>query len=208
MQRPLLLYIHGFLSSPQSAKAEATRRYLYDSAAAIDCLVPALPNYPGQALAVLCEQVEASLAQGPRPLGLIGSSLGGFFATVLAERYELPAVLVNPAVQPHELVAEILGVEQCNPYSGQRFTLDASDQRELQAMEVAELADPARYWVLLQTGDETLDYRRAAARYRDCRLTVEPGGDHHFQGFERHLPEILKFLQLQAWEHSGRTPQV
>lgn len=188
-----LLYIHGFISSPQSFKAEQTAAYLNGLSPAIPCTVPQLPPAPAASLALLERALEAALERSDR-VGLVGSSMGGFFATVLAERYDLRAVLINPAVQPQRLLVDFEGAH-LNPYTGEHFVVDASYRHQLEAMLPASLT-PERYWVLLQSGDETLDYREAQSYYRACRMTLEPGGDHSFVGYERHLPAIVKFLKL------------
>jgi predicted esterase YcpF (UPF0227 family) len=190
-----LIYLHGFLSSPLSAKATLTRDWLARHHPAIAFAVPALPDLPQAALAAAEAAVVAALARGR--VGLIGSSMGGFHATVLAERYDLRAVLVNPSAQPHLRIHRYFSQdgksEQTNPYTGQRFTLDENDARWLENAQPAA-PDPRRYWLLVQTGDEVLDYREAVAYYAGCRQTIEPGGNHQFAGFERYLPEIVEFL--------------
>lgn len=191
---PCVLYLHGFISSPQSAKARAVVACAQALRPPLRVRVPALPEEPGRALAAAEVALQEELAAGAAPLGLIGSSMGGFYATVLAQRYGLRAVLVNPAVNPQRYVRNHLG-EHVNPYSGRRFRLDHSHVAELEALAPAAIAAPERLWLLAQTGDAVLDYRAAVDFYAGCRQTVESGGDHHFQGFERHLPAILNFLQ-------------
>lgn len=192
---PTLIYLHGFLSSPQSAKATLTRDYLLREQLPIEFSVPALPDDPQGALAAAESAVVAALARGP--VGLIGSSMGGFHATILAERYDLRAVLANPSVQPHLRIHRYFSHDgkgaQTNPYTGQRFTLDENDARWLEHA-LPQTIEPARYWLLVQTGDEVLDYREAVAYYAGCRQTIEPGGNHQFIGFEHHLPEVVRFL--------------
>jgi len=188
-----LLYIHGFISSPQSIKAQQTRAYLEYLDAGLHCQIPSLPNTPGASLALLEKELQAALGRADR-VALIGSSLGGFFATVLAEKYAVPAVLVNPAVNPHRLIAHFLG-ENYNPYTGEHFLITEQHMQELQGMLPATLTRE-RYWVLMQSGDETLDYRDAQSYYSECRMTVEEGGDHSFTSYERYLPDIVTFLKL------------
>lgn len=194
-----LIYLHGFLSSPLSAKAVLTRDYLTRHHPAIELRVPLLPDYPEQALAAADAAVRAALAVGR--VGLIGSSMGGYFATILAERYDLRAVLVNPSAQPHLRIHRYFSHdgkgEQTNPYTGNRFTLDASHARWLEN-ELPPSIHPERYWLLTQMDDEVLDYRDAVEFYAGCRQTIEPGGNHQFVGFERYLPAIIEFLQLPA----------
>ena len=119
-----ILYIHGFISSPQSIKAQQSR--VYAEALGIECVVPDLPNTPGATLASVERVLQGLLAEHAR-VGLIGSSLGGFFATVLAEKYALPAVLINPAVRPHHLIAHYIG-DNFNPYTCLLYTSDAADE--------------------------------------------------------------------------------
>ncbi|MGJ8686707.1 MAG: YqiA/YcfP family alpha/beta fold hydrolase [Spongiibacteraceae bacterium] len=189
-----LIYLHGFLSSPESIKARQTQQYLAKHHPEVICHVPGLANNPGEALARADNLLRECLQSGCAPIGLVGSSLGGFMATVLAERYGLSAALVNPAVSPHLLVAHFLG-EHINPYTGVAFHIDNSDVADLQAMIPDEIA-PERYRVLLQTADETLDYRLAEQYYAGSNMTIEEGGDHSFQGFDAYLADIVEFLGL------------
>ena len=105
----------------------------------------------------------------------------------------MPAALVNPAVYPYRLLQDYLG-EQRNIYSGEVQQVTAEQVKELRAIEVETLRQPENFLVMLQTGDETLDYREAAAKYAGAQLEITQGGDHSFQGFERQLPRILDFL--------------
>ena len=189
---PLLIYIHGFLSSPLSAKALEVRNFIDANEIDIDYRVPALSDYPGESFRQLTELLETNAG---RRIALIGSSMGGFMATALAQRYDVKAVLVNPAVRPSELIHSVLG-ENINPYTGNRFVLTESHVEELRALEAETPRAPQNLLLLVQTGDETLDYRRAVDYYRDCRQVVEEGGDHRFQDFERHLPAVFQFLDL------------
>lgn len=190
---PTILYIHGFNSSPASAKARQLFGAMTGLGLATRLQVPELHHHPRQALA----QLEAAIAELGRPL-LVGSSLGGYYATFLAERYGLKALLLNPAVAPHRLLAgDYLG-PQTNPYSGERWLLTEDHGRALAELEVPPPRDPDRYQVWLQRGDQTLDYRRAEAYYRGCTLQIQAGGDHRFQGFAERIPELLAFAGFAA----------
>ncbi|SEJ08412.1 hypothetical protein SAMN04244573_01197 [Azotobacter beijerinckii] len=189
---PSILYIHGFNSSSASHKAQQLIRAMQALGLAARLRVPDLHHQPHRAIA----QLEAALAELGRPL-LAGSSLGGYYATYLAERYGLSAVLINPAVRPHRLFDGRLGAQR-NHYSGETWELTADHLAALAALEVAPPQDPARYRVWLQSGDETLDWRDAATYYRHCALSVEAGGDHAFQGFAERLPELLAFAGFDA----------
>ena len=193
MTQATLVYLHGFLSSGGSAKAAQLATYLAAERPDISYLRPTLPDTPDEAWAAVCDCLEPCLAHGP--VGVIGSSLGGFWATCAAERFAVPAVVVNPAVHPQQLLHHFLG-EQRNPYSGRSFTLLPEHMQVLAALDHPTLAHPERFWLLQQSGDEVLDYRVAVDYYRAGRVTLEAGGNHAFSGFERHCPEIVRFLQL------------
>lgn len=190
-----LVYLHGFVSSPQSQKAVMMGDYLRAHHGHIDYRVPALGDTPQQAYERASVALQDSLRRHDGAVALMGSSLGGFLATVLAEQHGLKAVLINPAVRPRLLAEHFLG-RHVNPYTGSEFTLEDSDIAILEQVCPASLIAPQHYWALLQKGDETLDYRLALEFYGGAKLTVEEGGDHGFQGFERYLPAVVEFLGL------------
>ncbi|MFT6551025.1 MAG: putative esterase YcpF (UPF0227 family) [Zhongshania marina] len=190
-----LIYIHGFISSPQSLKAQLLGHYVAEHHSDIHYMVPSLSNTPAEAFRELDQLVQDYLQNNTGPLGLVGSSMGGFFATALAERYRLAAVLVNPAVQPHTFGEHFIGAHH-NPYTGVDFSLAQADIDVLQSLVVKP--NTGRYWVMVQEQDETLDYRNAVEFYNGVQMTVEAGGDHSFQNFDRHLAAIVEFLQLSA----------
>lgn len=189
-----VVYIHGFNSSPDSKKAQQLAHWMAHHRPEVEMVIPQVPNYPQPAWQEL-EQMARSL-EG-RHWGIVGSSLGGYWATALQQRYGCPAALINPAVQPYNLLKDYLG-EGYNPYTGQHYLLEPHHMTELEALEVDELADPQRLWVLLQAEDEVLDYRLALEKYRRARMTVELGGSHRFTGFGRYLEQIVHFLEAQA----------
>ncbi|MCL7461107.1 YqiA/YcfP family alpha/beta fold hydrolase [Pseudomonas sp. NW5] len=188
---PTLLYIHGFNSSPASHKARELMAACAQRGLAAQLQIPALHHDPRQAMTLL----EAHICAAEGRVTLVGSSLGGYYATHLAERYGLKALLINPAVRVQRYFQRYLGPQQ-NFYSGERWELTAAHVEALAALEVPPPRDPERFVVWLQTGDETLDYRDAADYYRACTLEIEEGGDHSYQGFAARIPELLAFAGL------------
>ena len=186
-----LFYVHGFNSSPQSAKAQLLGRAVQDNAK-IQFHVPTLSYDPKRAIDILCEAVEACL---PNAIGLVGSSMGGFYGTWVAEKYDLPLVLINPAVRPYDLLKDYLG-EVENPYTGEKYTFTLEHTDLLKQLDVAQPSQPERYLLLTQTGDETLDYKQGVEKYSASKQIVEQGGCHGFDNFEQHIPTILEFFDL------------
>ncbi|AAN70483.2 putative esterase [Pseudomonas sp. XWY-1] len=192
-----ILYIHGFNSSPLSTKARQLEAVMQQLGLADQLRVPALHHHPRQAMV----QLEAAIAELGAPL-LVGSSLGGYYATHLAERHGLKALLVNPAVTPHKHFDGYLGTQR-NHYSGETWELTHDHVQALAELEVAAPADADRYQVWLQTADETLDYRHAERYYRACALRIQAGGDHSFQGFAERLPALLAFAGIARGQYAA-----
>ncbi|MCC2638134.1 MAG: esterase [Moraxellaceae bacterium] len=183
-----IIYIHGFLSSPQSLKARQVVAWARENHPELRVHVPELPVDPVPALAMLEDTLEACMTTP----GLIGSSLGGFYANILAARHGLRAALVNPAVHPHRVMSQYMGLQR-NYYTHLVSLVTPGHFRWLEHME-ASPPHPERLLVLLETGDETLDYRLAEQFYADSHLEITPGGSHAYEGFVDRLPAILEFL--------------
>lgn len=190
----MLLYIHGFNSSPLSDKARQTATYMAQHFPHLTIDIPQLPSTPLAAFDLLINKVEVALAAG-EPLYFMGSSLGGYMASYLAERFGGKAVLVNPAVKPYELFDDYLG-EQTNPYTGEKYQILAEHQQQLLSFDTPVIFNPDRFFVLLQSGDEVLDYQQALNKYHCCQMRVEAGGNHSFIGFGDHLADVCRFLGL------------
>ena len=192
-----ILYIHGFNSAPESKKATQLISVMQGMGLGDQLRVPALHHHPREAMA----QLTAAISEMDRPL-LVGSSLGGYYATWLAEQHGLKALLVNPAVSPHRMFDGYLGT-QTNLYSGETWELTLDHVQALAELEVAAPQDPQRYQVWLQTGDETLDYRNAEKYYKACVLRIQAGGDHSYQGFAAQLPALLTFAGIGAEQYQA-----
>ena len=197
----MLLYIHGFNSSPASFKASLLKQYVAARQLS-DCLsIPLLSCVPDKAMTQLKTVIESSpsykLHQGGQQLCLIGSSLGGYYATWLAEHYDCRAVLVNPAVRPYHLLDNYLG-KNVNYYTGESYELTAEHIEQLRLLEVNKISKPDRYLLMLQTGDDILDYKLAIEKYPAVPSIVEEGGGHEFMGFDRHLETVLAFCGINT----------
>lgn len=192
MDQPLILYLHGFTSGPQSRKVQALAARMTQLGLSDRLVCPQLPASPDAAIA-LADGLIAKLGAG-RAAGvtLVGSSLGGYYATWLAEKHDLKAVLVNPAVVATIELERYLG-PQTWLYTGESFEFTRDHIDELAALEVPLLSAPSRFWLLAEEGDETLDYRHAVRRYAGARQTVLRGGDHSFTRWDDYLDDILAF---------------
>ncbi len=188
---PKIIYLHGFLSSPQSYKARLTKSWLAENKSDWEFECPYLKN-PKQAIAYFNAQMPDWAISRPF---FIGSSLGGLWAHYIAEKIEVKVVLINPSVKPHERFADWVGQRFKNYYNNDEVELCQQDMAYLKACESNTLGNSSRYLVLLQTGDEVLDYSIAAEKYRNAQLIVEQGGDHAFKGYDKWLPKIVDFYE-------------
>ena len=194
-----LIYIHGFNSSPESTKAKIIGGALDQLDIDSDhYLVPSLAYEPDQAISELTDHIETLLAR-KEEVYLIGSSLGGYYATYLAEKYQLKAVLVNPAVKPYELLVDYLGLNR-NIYTGEEYEISEAHMEQLKALDVSETKYPENYLLLVQTDDETLDYHQATEKFWQSPMMVEFGGNHSFEHFETKLPMIRQFFEMSSSE--------
>ena len=201
-----IAYLHGFNSSPASIKG---RQLAY----AIDALppperpeyfLPQLSHHPGEAMRTVMAWADQAETRADS-LTFVGSSLGGFYATWLCERYGARAVLINPAIQPAVDLAPYLG-RQTNLYTGENYELRRDDLVELEALRVARISRPERYLLLVQTGDEVLDYRVAIAFYGGARQFVQGGGNHGFTDFEAQISTVLRFAGVASASAQGFRP--
>ncbi|MFT7373545.1 MAG: putative esterase YcpF (UPF0227 family) [Oleiphilaceae bacterium] len=189
------VYLHGFLSSPKSKKAQELIQFFADHQRQHQLCVPTLSFEPSVAIQQGQNAIHKLKQQeGIDQVFVMGSSLGGFYATYLAEQENIKAVLINPAVRPYELFNKYLG-PNVHFYDGKTYTLELKHIEQLQALNIERLNRPNDQLLLLQTGDETLDYRLATETYSDCPSFIEPGGNHSYEGFMQRLSSIFHFIQ-------------
>lgn len=193
----VLFYIHGFASSPASWKAQALQRVFQQQLAPQRLHVPALPFSPAEAIGLLESQIKPLLAQKHLQVGLIGSSLGGYYALYLAQRYGLNAVLINPALRPFDLLENYLG-ENHNVHTGEAFVFEPRHIDELKRFDVEHIDRPDAFLLLVQTGDEVLDYRQALAKLPHSPTVLQQGGSHGFDHFEEQIPMLLDFFGIRS----------
>lgn len=182
----MIVYLHGFNSSPQSHKARLFARYMAERGLADEYVCPELPPRADAAIGIVRDLVE-----GKKDVCYLGSSLGGFYATYMVETHGGKAVLINPAIDPHVGLRAYLGAQK-NLYTGEAYELTQAHLQEWARLYVPSIS-PERYLLLVETGDEVLDYRRAVERYAGAQQVVVQGGDHTLQSFPQHLPRILEF---------------
>jgi predicted esterase YcpF (UPF0227 family) len=193
MQTTNLLYLHGFRSSPRSFKAQRMAAVVRERHPGVTWCCPQLPPSPQDAMAL----VRDTIAAWPRErMAVVGSSLGGFYATWVAEETGCRAVLLNPAVDPARDLHGFIG-EQASWHDPQeRFEVRPEFMQELRALQRGPVAHPERYFAVIAKGDEVLDWREMTGRYPGVRTRLLEGGDHALSDFDDHLEEVLAFLQL------------
>lgn len=189
-----LIYLHGFNSAPTSKKAMLMKSFIEKYSPEINFIAPQITPFPLEALNQIQMIVDNILLDNPQAkIGFVGSSMGGFLATLCSQKYKRRGVLINPAVAPHRLITSIIG-EHENYYTGDKYEITLAHADELQNMNFEQLLTPNNLWVLLQQGDETLNYSDAVGVYTGARMTVELQGNHSFVGFDRFLHAVIQFL--------------
>ena len=186
-----IAYLHGFNSGSASLKGRQLGKAIagLPAAARPEYHLPKLAHRPALAIRAVSSWVESGAREN---LAFVGSSLGGFYATHLAERYGTKAVLINPALAPDRDLAAYLGT-QSNPYTGETYEFTPDHLAEMAALKVSCITRPERYLLMVQTEDEVLDYRRAVAFYAGAWQFVQGGGDHAFRDFAAQISPILRF---------------
>ena len=188
-----LLYLHGFRSSPLSTKARSLAGHMASHHPDVQWWCPPLPPSPRDAMALLLNVI----SNWPRDtMAVVGSSLGGFYATNVAEQTGCRAVLINPAVDPARDLAHYIGEQSSWHNPADRFFFLPEYVDELRALSRGALTHPEQYLAFIAKGDEVLDWREMHARYATSSLVLLEGGDHALSDFEAHLPRLLAFLGL------------
>jgi uncharacterized protein len=190
-----LLYIHGFLSSPLSAKAQITGEWLRNNRPHYQYLCPFLTPYPDHSRNTLETIVEDFQKSSDGELYLMGSSLGGLWATWLAEKYNLKAILINPVADLEIFQHQYFNSVLKNYYTNETYLLSDKDIEGFKRALVNSISHPENYLLLVQTGDEILDYRLAEKKYFKSKQIVEQGGDHSFINLESKLDIVMNFLE-------------
>jgi predicted esterase YcpF (UPF0227 family) len=191
-----IVYLHGLNSDPASVKARALGAAIAALSPALrpEYVVPKLHHRPAVAMRAVTAWIDE---RQPASLTFVGSSLGGFYATWLAERYQANAMMINPSVRPFTDLERCLG-QQRNLYTGEEYELTRAHFAELLMLKVERITRPERYFLLTQTGDEVLDWREAVGYYGGAWQFVQGGGDHAFQDFESQIPTILRFAGVRT----------
>ncbi len=187
-----LLYLHGFRSSPLSFKALRLQRWLAEHRPDVHFWCPQLPPSPDEALALVLQ----GTAGWPDASAVLGSSLGGFYATLVAEARGWPAVLLNPAVDPARDLAAHVGPQQAFHTPGETFEFTAAHLDALRRLRPDAITRPERYLAIIARGDEVLDWREMQQRYAGCPMRLIEGSDHALSDFDDHFPHLLDFLHL------------
>jgi predicted esterase YcpF (UPF0227 family) len=188
-----LLYLHGFRSSPQSAKAQIMAKWVQAEHPGVTWWCPQLPASPMQAMALLLD----GMAAWPRgQMAVMGSSLGGFYAAWLSAYWRVPAVLINPAVHPSRDLARFIGEHPVWQDPSQKIFFEPAHVQELKQLESQPSPTQPATLALIAKGDEVLDWREMLARHQAGQVRLVDGSDHALSDFDEHLPQILEFLQL------------
>lgn len=187
----MIIYLHGFASAGFGTKAQKFLEYFEE-----ELITPTLPTIPNLAIANLEQLIEAFLNRDEK-VSLIGSSLGGFYALYLANKYNLKAVLINPSIYPWITLESYRNDEEemaRSYYDNSKFEFNYSHSQSLLNFEVKQIKNPKNFLTLLQMEDEILDYTQAEEKLIDTNLEIEEGGNHSFEGIERYFRKVDSFL--------------
>jgi len=188
---PTIIYLHGFNSGPQSVKGQMLARAAAKVADPPRFHLPQLHHRPARAMRDVGEWIDREVAARDG-LTLVGSSLGGYYATFLAEKYGARAVAINPAIRPFDDLRPFAG-RQRNLYTGDEYDVTPAHFAELEELEVVRITRPERYFLLVRVGDELLDWRKAVDFYAGAFQYVVGGGDHGWADFGDEVASVMRF---------------
>lgn len=189
----LIAYIHGFLSGPNAIKSTILKNYINTHYKDIEFCAPDFPDEPQEAYTYLIDYFQ-SLRQKHDDICLVGSSMGGFFSTILSYKYDFKAALLNPCVHPQDYFVNLCG-EHVNPCTNRKFKLEKHMLDYLLKLDAMCKVKNSNLYVLLQDGDEVLDYKKSLNFYAKCKVEVIKGGCHSFDNFESKIPSIVEFFR-------------
>ncbi|VVD71637.1 esterase [Pandoraea capi] len=195
----MILYLHGFRSSPRSFKAQLMAARMHGLGLGHAWACPQLPPSP---LAAVVDAQRLLAGVVPDALTIVGSSLGGYYATYLAEKLGCRAVLLNPATRPYDDLGKWLG-EQPMWHGGGSIVVEPRHLDELRMIDVAQITRPERYCLVAATGDQTLDYRDMLAKYPGAKLTLIEGSDHGISDFANYMDDVLRFAGIDVPSSPG-----
>lgn len=190
----MILYLHGFRSSPRSFKAQLMAARMHRLGLGQDWACPQLPPSP---LAAVVDAQRLLTGVSADELTIVGSSLGGYYATYLAEKLGCRAVLLNPATRPYDDLGKWLG-EQPMWHGGVSIVVEPRHLDELRMIDVAQITRPERYYLVAATGDQTLDYRDMVAKFPGAKLTLIEGSDHGISDFANYMDDVLRFAGIDV----------
>ena len=194
-----LLYLHGFRSSPMSAKARKMAAIIQKNYPGVTWWCPQLPASPRQAMREVMAEISTwPQEEGFQSMAVIGSSLGGFYATWVAEKIGCNAVLLNPAVDPARDLSSYIGEQSSWHDPKEKFFFKPEFVAELNVLRAGPIKAAQNYLTIIAKGDEVLDWREMTSRYADTQMRLLEGGDHALSDFDDHLPVVLDFLNLSA----------
>lgn len=191
----MILYLHGFRSSPQSFKAQLLAQRMRDLGRAGEYFCPQLPPAPAEAIALAGRMLAG---HDPHSVTLIGSSLGGYYARYLAERTGCRAVLLNPALRVFEKLAPHVGPQTAYHPGGDAFVFLPEYLAQLESMHVPRITRPSRYFLLAATGDELLEWQEMVDGFPGAKQRVIQGSDHGLSDFSLYLDEVLQFADAKS----------
>ncbi len=190
----LVVYLHGFRSSPNSTKAVMTGeavRALSSEDHSYDWYCPQLLASPKQSLEMVIDHMDQFKVDR---YVIVGSSLGGFYTNYLAEKYRCKGIALNPAVYAARELEPHVGMMTAYD-SEEPFDFKAEYIDELRALQVDSITDPERYFLIAAKGDELLDWKEMVAFYPGTKQLILEGSDHGISDYVNHLPAVIDFIE-------------